>query len=170
MFVVVLITVSLVDEEDSKLGPLQAADVLAQRLLWPQLLPPRLLLPLYIYPPPPPSSAPTLLIQCTRTDQRFYAPQYKLLGYSICVSRSTVRNDTHATHAHTTCHFPPFFGTVSDWSTLGQALVMEWNSFLLLMTVCRNVITWYVVPFLDDDDDDTLLVYTRPYPFFLINK
>lgn len=43
--------------------------------------------------------------------QRFYAPQYKLLGYSICVSRST-------------------------------ALVMEWNSFLLLMTVCRNVITW----------------------------
>jgi hypothetical protein len=23
---------------------------------------------------------------------------------------------------------------------------MEWNSFLLLMTVCRNVITWYAHP------------------------
>jgi hypothetical protein len=42
---------------------------------------------------------------------------------------------------------------------------MEWNSFLLLMTVCRNVITWYVVPLLDGDDDP-LLVYTRPYPLF----
>jgi hypothetical protein len=99
------------------------------------------------HPPPSTQAALPLLIHaiCTRADQRFYAPQYKLLGYSICVSRSTVRNTPHTTLFLFLFYFL-YFGARSDWSTLGQALVMEWNSFLLLMTVCRNVITWYVCP------------------------
>jgi hypothetical protein len=52
------------------------------------------------HPPPSTQAALPLLIHaiCTRADQRFYAPQYKLLGYSICVSRSTVRNTRTQQH------------------------------------------------------------------------